>query len=97
MIWLLVTYLLLGGIGLSFWHTYRVLQNGRKAGAAVNEIMAARNEKRLFICGLACAGGYALTILLLSLLRPDTAPWIVLTPFLYLIIWSVPRLFLRQD
>lgn len=97
MIWILVTYLLLGGIGLSFWHSYRVIRNGGKPGAAVNEILAGRREKRLLACGLGLSGAFALAVFLLSLTRSEVAPLIVLTPFLYLTCWSVPRLFLRGD
>jgi len=97
MIWLIVTYLLLGGIGLSFWHSYRVIRSGGKPGAPVNEILAGRREKRLLMSGLILSGCYAVAVFALSLFQPELAPLIVLTPFIYLIIWSVPRLFLRGD
>lgn len=97
MIKLLVVYLLLGGISLSLWHSYRLIRIGKQPGATVNAILDGRREKGLLIFGGAVAAFYVLTILFLMIFWRELAAWIVLTPFLYLVAWSLPRPFLRSN
>ncbi|NDV62029.1 hypothetical protein G0Q06_06185 [Puniceicoccales bacterium CK1056] len=97
MIQMLVIYMLLGGIGLSLWHSYRLIRISKQPGATVNAILDGRREKGLLIFGGAVAGFYVLTILFLMIFWKDLATWIVLTPFLYLVAWSLPRPFLKPN
>lgn len=94
MIQMLVIYLLIGGIALSFWHSYRLIRIGRQPGAPVNAILAGRREKGLLMLGGSVALAWVLPILFLSIFWNSLTAWIVLTPFLYLLAWAVPRLFL---
>lgn len=96
MIQLVVIYLLLGGIVLSFWHSYRLIRQGQQPGATVNVILHAKREKGLLLLGGSVAFAYVLTILFLSIFWGMLKPWVVLTPFLYLVAWSLPRVFLRR-
>lgn len=95
MIRMLVIFLLLGGIGLSVGHSIRSMRRGRQPGATVNAILEGRREKGLLILAIAVAAAYALTILFLSIFWTTFSAWIVLTPLLYLLSWSLPRLFLK--
>lgn len=94
---MIVIYLLLAGIGLSFWHSYRLIQLGKQPGATVNAMIDGRREKGLLIFGIALAAAYALTVLFLSIFWHELSVWIVLTPFIYLVAWSVPRLFISSS
>jgi hypothetical protein len=97
MLWMIVIYLILAGIGLSFWHSYRLIRTGKQPGATVNAIMDGRREKGLLIFGIAFAAAFALTVLFLSIFWNNLSFWIVLTPFIYLVAWSLPRLFISSD
>lgn len=97
MIQMLVIYLLFAGIGLSIWHSYRSMRRARRPGATVNEILEGRREKGLLLLGLSVAAAYALCILFISIFWPGLAFWIVLTPLIYLVAWSIPRLFLNDS
>lgn len=94
---MLVIYLLIGGIALSVWHSYQCMRRGAQPGATVNAILDGRREKGLLILGISVAAAYALTILFLTIFWQQMANYIVLTPFLYLVAWSVPRLFLKRQ
>lgn len=96
MIQMLVIYLLVGGIGLSVWHSLRCMRRSREPGATVNAILEGRREKGLLIFAVSLAMAYALTILFLSIFWKLFTEWIVLTPFIYLVAWSLPRVFLRD-
>ncbi|MFO7724986.1 MAG: hypothetical protein R6V45_05495 [Oceanipulchritudo sp.] len=96
MIRLLVIYLLLAAIGLSFWHSYRVIRISKEPGASVNAILQARREKGLLLVGGSVAFAYSLTILFFSIFWGMLTPLVILTPFLYLAGWSLPRLFLHS-
>ena len=94
---MLVFYLLLGGISLSLWHSYRIIRIGKQPGAAVNDILEGRREKGLLIFAAAITGLYVVGILALMIFWEGLAAWIVLTPFLYLVAWSLPRPFLKPN
>lgn len=97
MIRLWVIALVFGGIGWSFWHSYRCMRLANQPGATVNEILAGRREKGLLLVGGALAFAYSLTILFLSIFWGTLTAWIFFTPVLYLLGWSLPRLFLRPS
>jgi hypothetical protein len=97
MLWMIVIYLLLAGIGLSFWHSYRLIRLSRQPGATVNAMLDGRREKGLLIFGIAFSAAYALTVLFLSIFWNGLSFWIVLTPFIYLVAWSLPRLFIPSS
>jgi hypothetical protein len=92
---MLVFYLMLGAIGLSIYHSYRVIRRGGQAGALVDHMLEARREKSILAASGALAAVYAAVILVLSLPGVLAPAWIVLTPFLYLLGWSLPRLWMR--
>jgi len=94
MLYMLAIYLLLAGLGLSFWHSYRSIKRAQVPGVPVNVILAGRREKGLLMLGGSAALAYGLTIVFLSIFWGFLTPWIVLVPFVYLLAWSVPRLFL---
>ena len=90
-----VFYLLLGAIGLSFFHSYRILRRGGEPGALVDTILEARREKKILMASGGIALGYAVIILLLTSVSLVAPAWVVLTPFLYLVVWTIPRLLPR--
>lgn len=92
---MLVFYLMLGAIGLSIFHSYRVIRRGCQAGALVDHMLEAKREKGILAAAGGLAGLYAVAILLLTLFTALAPAWIVLTPFLYLLGWSLPRLWMR--
>ena len=96
MIRLLAIYLLLGCLGWSFWHSQRSIRLSKQPGATVNAILEGRREKRLLLFGGSLAFVYSLTILFFSIFWGMLTAYIALTPFVYLLGWSLPRLFLRS-
>jgi hypothetical protein len=97
MIKVLVLYLVLGGVAFSFWHSYRLMGQARRPGATVNVILQAKREKGLLLVGGSLAFAYGLTILFLSIFWGFLTAYIVFTPLLYLLGWSLPRAFLRPQ
>ena len=95
MIWMLLFYLMLGAIGLSLYHSYRVIRRGAEPGAIVDHMLEAGREKRILIVSALLALAYALAILVLTLTDVLAPAWVVLTPFLYLSAWTLPRLWNR--
>lgn len=92
---MLVFYLMLGAIGLSLYHSYKVIRRGGRTGALVDHMLEARREKLILATSGGVAAIYALAVLALTLLTTFGPVWIVLTPFLYLVGWSLPRLWMR--
>lgn len=94
---MLVIYLLLGCLALSFWHSYRLMRLAKQPGATVNAILDGRRERVLLIFAAAVASLYVLTILFLTIFWGGLTAWFLLTPFLYLVAWSLPRPFLPRN
>ena len=95
MVWMLVFYLLLACIGLSFFHSYRILRRGGEPGALVDTILEGRREKKILFVSGGFALGYAVIILLLTSFSVVAPAWVVLRPFLYLVVWTIPRVLPR--
>lgn len=95
MVSLVIVYLTLIAIGLSLFHSYRVIQRGAEAAATVNAIQAGLREKRLLLWALVAALSYGGILLVVAGWREGFAVYVVLTPFVYLLAWALPRLFLR--
>lgn len=93
---MLIVYLTVLAIGLSVYHSYRVIQRGAEGAATVNAIQAARREKRLVLWAFAAALVYGIVLLFVAPFREGVAVYVVLTPFVYLLVWSFPRLVLRN-
>jgi uncharacterized membrane protein YhdT len=93
---LLPFYLVLLAVGLSLFHSYRIIQRGYMVNATVNAVQLGRREKKLLLWALGSSVVYAVGVLLMTFLREDTSVYIVLTPIWYLLVWSVPRLFLER-
>ena len=95
MVTLGIVYLTLLALGLSLYHSYRAIQRGAAAAATVNAIQAGLREKRLLLWALASALVYGGILLVVASVREGLAVYVVLTPFVYLLAWAVPRLFLK--
>ena len=89
---MLLFYLMLGAIGLSLYHSYRVIRRGGEPGAIVDHMLEARREKRILLISGALTVSYALVILVMTVSDRISPAWIVPTPFIYLAAWSLARL-----
>ncbi|MGC9452325.1 MAG: hypothetical protein ACP5I4_12860 [Oceanipulchritudo sp.] len=92
---MIVFYLMLAAIGLSLYHSYRIIRRGAHSGALVDHMLEARREKRVLLLSAGIAAVYLVLILTFSLLQMVAPAWVVLTPFVYLVAWSLPRLWQR--
>jgi hypothetical protein len=97
MVRLIAINVLLALICLSIWHSYRLMRLGRQPGATVNAMLDARREKGLLIFGIAFSVAFALTVLFLSIFWSSLTAWIFLTPLVYLVAWSLPRIFFSPN
>lgn len=93
---LLIVYMSVAALALSFYHSYRVIQRGQEPAATVNAIQAGRREKRLLLMALLLALVYGAGVLLATLVMDGMSFYIVLTPLVYLVVWALPRLFLER-
>jgi predicted membrane protein len=96
MAFLLIAYLTLLAIGLSLYHSYRVITKAAAGAATVNAIQAGVREKRLLLWALAAAACYGVGLYVITFFREGLSVYVVLTPLVYLVVWALPRLFLQR-
>lgn len=92
-----VIYLVLGSLLASIWLSYRVIAHGHRQGGTVDDLLAAKREKTLLLIAITSAFGYGLLVFVLDLLMSDQrlAPYVVLSPIVYLVLWLLLRLLWR--
>ena len=93
MIWMLLIYLLLGVILLTFWHSFKIIARAGEQQLSVDALVAARREKQNLFASIGVALVYAAMVLFLVTVLPDlrAGPLIVLTPVIYLAAWLFVR------